>query len=285
MHQINGVVMSQEPHPDVRWASSLRFKRNLSFLVDSMPELSYEDVTRSQAAIREDELLLLVATFLTSLERPQAIADDKFPHFVRFCMRFFVADDRLWRRDRHGAHKLVLNKDRRLAALRSCHDEMGHKGFFATRALLLERFWWPHIQEDIKWYVRSCHLCQERQLRLVRIPPVVAQPAPLFSKVYIDTMHLPPSNKFKYLIQGRCSLCTYPEFRALRRETAQAVADWIFEDIICRWGSLTEIVTDNGPAILRAAAQLSKKYHIDHIRISGYNSRANGIVEHAHYDV
>ena len=30
---------------------------------------------------------------------------------------------------------------------------------------------------------------------------------------------------------------------------------------------------------------LAKQYHIRHIRISGYNSRANGLVERAHFDV
>ena len=30
---------------------------------------------------------------------------------------------------------------------------------------------------------------------------------------------------------------------------------------------------------------LSKQYHINHIRISPYNSRANGLVERRHFDV
>jgi hypothetical protein len=30
---------------------------------------------------------------------------------------------------------------------------------------------------------------------------------------------------------------------------------------------------------------LAKQYHIRHIRISGYNSRANGLVKRAHFDV
>jgi hypothetical protein len=71
----------------------------------------------------------------------------------------------------------------------------------------------------------------------------------------------------------------------LRAETAKTLGDWIFEDILCRWGSLREIVTDNGPAFLKALAYLSKRYHINHIRISGYNSRANGMVERSHFDV
>ncbi|PCH37005.1 hypothetical protein WOLCODRAFT_36627, partial [Wolfiporia cocos MD-104 SS10] len=32
-------------------------------------------------------------------------------------------------------------------------------------------------------------------------------------------------------------------------------------------------------------AYLAKKYHVRHIRISGYNSRANGVVERPHFDV
>ncbi len=50
-------------------------------------------------------------------------------------------------------------------------------------------------------------------------------------------------------------------------------------------GSLVEIVTDNGSAFVAAINYLSKKYHINHIRISGYNSRANGIAERPHFDV
>jgi transposase InsO family protein len=48
---------------------------------------------------------------------------------------------------------------------------------------------------------------------------------------------------------------------------------------------LTEIITDNGPAFVSALEQLADKYNIRHIRISPYNSQANGIVEHRHFDV
>jgi hypothetical protein len=63
------------------------------------------------------------------------------------------------------------------------------------------------------------------------------------------------------------------------------LGDRIHEDILCQWGSLWEIFTDNGPAFLKAMEYLSKRYHINHIWISGYNSRANGTVEHSHFDV
>ena len=59
----------------------------------------------------------------------------------------------------------------------------------------------------------------------------------------------------------------------------------MFQDLICRWGTLYEIVMDNGKPFIKALAYLSKRYHINHIHISGYNSRANGIVEWVHFDV
>jgi hypothetical protein len=141
------------------------------------------------------------------------------------------------------------------------------------------------MRMDIAWFIRTCRLCQLRQIRNVLIPPTVATPAPLFAKIYVDTMHLPKSGGFRYLIQGRCSLVHYVEFRMLRRETGTTIGDWLFEDILCRWGGLTEIVSDNGPPFIKALDYLAKKYHIRHIRISGYNSRANGLVERPHFDV
>jgi hypothetical protein len=38
-------------------------------------------------------------------------------------------------------------------------------------------------------------------------------------------------------------------------------------------------------AFLKALAWLAKHYHIKHIHISGYNSRANGLVEQSYIDV
>ena len=48
---------------------------------------------------------------------------------------------------------------------------------------------------------------------------------------------------------------------------------------------MVEIISDNGVPFVKALEYIEAKYHIKHIRISGYNSRANGIVERAHFDV
>ncbi|KNZ78581.1 hypothetical protein J132_11221 [Termitomyces sp. J132] len=77
-------------------------------------------------------------------------------------------------------------------------------------------------------------------------------PLPLFSKLYIDTMFMPPSDRFKYIIQGHCLLTHYPKFHMLIRKNSKPIAKCLYKDIICCWGALSKIVTNNGALILKA---------------------------------
>ena len=44
-------------------------------------------------------------------------------------------------------------------------------------------------------------------------------------------------------------------------------------------------MTDNGTLFIAALNWLTEKYHIQHIRISPYDSKANGIVERSHHTI
>ena len=246
---------------------------------------TYDIVPRSLKAQQADDRLDGVKLWFGTLEHPNHMDDATYKTFMRYCAEFFLHNDKLWRKEARGRHKLVIPQKRRLFLIHTAHNDVGHHGFFATNALLSERYWWPHMADDITWYIRTCHICQTRQTRQVLIPPTVAMPAPLFAKVYMDTMHMPTSSGYKYIVQGRCSLIYWPEWAMLTRETGKTLGLWILRDLIYRWGLLLEIVTDNGPAFLKALAWLEKHYHIKHIRISGYNSRANGLVERSHFEV
>ncbi len=93
---------------------------------------------------------------------------------------------------------------------------------------------------------------------------------------------MPHASGFRYIVQARCSLTAWPEWCALRVETGHTLGAFLFEEILCRWGAVREIVTDNGTAYIAALDWLSSRYGIRHIRISAYNSRANGIVKRQH---
>jgi len=44
-------------------------------------------------------------------------------------------------------------------------------------------------------------------------------------------------------------------------ENEKTLGDFIFEDILCRWGGMVEIVTNNGPTFIAVAGYLSKKWN------------------------
>jgi hypothetical protein len=71
----------------------------------------------------------------------------------------------------------------------------------------------------------------------------------------------------------------------LLHETHTALASFIFEDILCRWEMIGEIITDSSTVFLAAIEYLKTRYSIPHIPMSPYNSRANEIVERRHRDV
>jgi hypothetical protein len=115
--------------------------------------------------------------------------------------------------------------------------------------------------------------------------PCRCMPAPLFSRMYADTMAMPRSEGFSRIVHSHCSLTSWPKFWKLRAENTKSIGDWIFEDILCRWGSLREIITDNGSPFIATLDYLAKRYKIHHICISSYNHHANSIIKRAHFDV
>jgi hypothetical protein len=244
------------------------------------PTLPYSDFARSQ-----DVRLQLIKEFLTSLSTPSDFTADQKAKLLKDAGSYFVLEGRLYRKDRQGRHQRVVPYEDRLSLLKQAHDELGHRGFFPVRRLLLDRFWWPGLAEDVKWYIKTCLICQQRSFTKLLLRPTVAPVPSLFRKVYIDTMFMPKSDGCRYLVQARCALTSYVEYRPLRRENTKTLSSFIFEDIICRWGCLSEIVTDNGEAFKAAAKALSDKFQIKHIRVSAYNSRANGAVERSHRDM
>ena len=143
------------------------------------------------------------------------------------------------------------------------------------------------MDEDMKWFVSTCHPFQTRQLHHLHPPPIVPEIPSLFRRVHIDTMPMLTVNKFYYLMQACCALSSWPKWHPLQKENEKTLGDFIFEEILCRWGRVAEIVMDNGLASVAAAAYLSEKYSIHHIKVSPYiyNLQANGLVECKHFDV
>ena len=152
----------------------------------------YSDFPRTEHARRSDAQLERVREFLDNPKRPSGLDDRQWVAFYKFATLFMLdSNGTLWRRHVGGAHRVVLPENCRPAALIELHDRIGHRGLFATRAFVCDRFWWPQMVRDVEWYVRTCHMCQIRQVVRVHIPPIVPEPTAPMVRIHADSMHMP----------------------------------------------------------------------------------------------
>jgi hypothetical protein len=100
----------------------------------------YTLAPQSAQAEVDNSRLLKVFQWLQDLRRPDGLSDAEYATFVQYCTDFFVDDNRPWRKDTHGAHKLVIPPGRQLSIIRITHDSLGHKAFYATKAHISECF-------------------------------------------------------------------------------------------------------------------------------------------------
>jgi transposase InsO family protein len=75
-------------------------------------------------------------------------------------------------------------------------------------------------------------------------------------------------------------LTKWPEARALTEATAEKVADFIYEQIICQHGCPQIILTDRGTHFNNnMISHLMEKFEIKHLLSTPYHPQTNGLVE------
>jgi hypothetical protein len=66
------------------------------------------EIPCSEQAHVQDALLTSIEHFLITHKRPLDLTDEEFETFIRQAAHFFVLEDKLWCREAHGKHQLVL---------------------------------------------------------------------------------------------------------------------------------------------------------------------------------
>lgn len=230
--------------------------------------------------------LLTILRYLVTQELPPLKSSRERVRFKQLAKQFFLQGTHLYRQHPPGPPQVVIfNKKRRRAILWEMHEESAHHGVWAVAKQTTLRYYWPDILNDIKYHIQSCHTCQLRSTKKMHLPITISQPKHLFSKVYLDVMKMPPGQGMHWLVACRDDLSGVTECRPLRRDTAKAIAQFFYEQIILRYGNVLEVVTDNGPSFQKEFKQLLQDYGVKQITISPYNSQANGVVERGHYNI
>ena len=212
-----------------------------------------------QSTLEKFAKLQEICIFLEELWPPTNLSQKQQIPFQHQAYWFFIKEGKFCQKNYSGHHQLVAKLEDRFSILQQTHDNLGHKGIYATWRTIADQFWWPSLDEDITWFIKTCHQCQIQLTEKVIILLVISMLAPLFQKAHIDTMFMSLVQGFQYIVQAWCSLITWPEWRKLKKENGWTLGAFIFEEILCRWGGVEEIVTDNGPAMLAALEWLSEE--------------------------
>jgi hypothetical protein len=96
----------------------------------------------------------------------------------------------------------------------------------------------------------------------------------MWQKVCLDIVYMPVIGGFKYMVLARDDLSGWVEGRPLREKTAAAVARFLWEDIVCRFGLYGRLVIDGGSENKSVVSELTKKYGIRRIEASAYHPQA-----------
>ncbi|SAM00569.1 hypothetical protein [Absidia glauca] len=164
------------------------------------------------------------------------------------------------------------------------HASCGHLGSDSILSLLHTRVWWPRMKVDIKNWLKSCPECQLLQRRSTAHRGVMHPldiPA-AFHRWHLDFIgELPVSLKGnKWILVAVDYATNWPIARAVKTANAETVADFIYEEIVMRFGCPKEILTDRGANFLsKLVAQYLGRLQVYHKMTSAFHPRTNGKCE------
>ena len=214
----------------------------------------------------------------------------------RVAPHYIIENDTLWhyirliRSKEHEAYEpvraLAVPDKYRLDILEAYHDSLtggGHRGLDKTYGQLKLKYYWPQMYTDVQNVIRHCDTCQRIKTRIKpKVAPLCPLPvADLLSTWHTDILELGKSKEgYRYVLLCKESFSGFPEAFPMRMQTAQEVAKLIHDQIICRWGVPSTLISDRGTNYMSAVMKdLCDRYDIKFYHTSGFHPQSNAVCE------
>ncbi|KAJ8651225.1 hypothetical protein O0I10_013311, partial [Lichtheimia ornata] len=188
-----------------------------------------------------------------------AMPQDRWPDSLKDLLhenkdKFIVKDNQVYR--------LILNGDqieerrfvlfaRRADLVADFHYSVGHAAKATVTDLMTKRWWWPHMRKDIQEWLAACPQCQlaaNADRKTHHAPMVPLDIPPPFSRWHLDFIgELPTTARGnKWLLIAVDYATNWCCARAVPFATGDAIAAFIHEEIVLKFGCMNEILTDRG---------------------------------------
>jgi ribonuclease HI len=201
--------------------------------------------------------------------------------------RYFVESGILFRKGFHRDPLRCLSLSESQTVMKEAHSgECGeHQGKKRLYQLLLTLgYYWPTMKTDTADFVKACHTCQI-QANLINTYPTNLQnmatqwPFHTWGLDLIGPIN-PPSDGYIWILAATEYFTKWVEAIPLCKATGAAMANFIREHIITRFGIPHKIISDNGtPFVNKDVQEVLEHYRIKHRQSTPYYPQGNGQAE------
>ena len=143
----------------------------------------------------------------------------------------------LFREDR-----LIMPTSLRGRVLKIAHES--HQGIVKTKALLREKVWWPHIDEDVEAMIKACIPCLSVSIGVPPEPMKSHTMTAPWEKVHVDLCGpFPTGESILGIIDANSR---WPDIHIMKSTTSEKIVDCL-DKTFTTHGYPSILVTDNAP--------------------------------------
>ncbi|XP_011102168.1 uncharacterized protein LOC105180203 [Sesamum indicum] len=167
--------------------------------------------------------------------------------------RFTMFSGQLYKRTLDGSLLKCLDEERALYVMREIHEGScgNHSGARSlAQEIIRQGYFWPTLVKDSKELVKKCESCQ-KYASLIQQPTTSMEPIKIacpFDQWVIDIVGpFPPAQaQKKFIIVAVEYFSKWVQAEAVAKISEREVINFIWKNIICRFGIPRILISDNG---------------------------------------